>query len=84
MKFITYGKTLYSLENVKTITVDDGYRHKHTSNGEPYFLYGKTFTISYFGGDNATIFVDNFTSEQKCDQAAQALFNQIQTVLSGD
>lgn len=77
MNFIIYNRGLYSLEKVKRVGLNDVYAEKYTRQGKKMTAYSRTMTIYYFGGDEASIYFNDYDSIEKLDKDIDKVFDEI-------
>lgn len=82
MKVITTKDKIVSLENVKSVEKYPIERERHTSMGEPYYLYNSSIRVNYFGGDIEIIHLGDCTSKEKAEKENKNMMDRIFTELT--
>ena len=83
MKLITIRNSeMYSLENVKSVTISKISSSKHTTYGTPYYLYSGYIAIQYFGNTITNIDLKDYENESCLKRDLQIVFDKIHEILS--
>ena len=84
MKLIATENKIISLENVKSVKMEDIISEKHTSKGVPYYLYQSSISIKYFGNDCEYISFKDYRNKSELEKDMKQKINDIITILTNE
>ena len=82
MKLIVTENKIISLENVKSVKMEDIISEKHTSKGTLYYLYQSSISIKYFGNDCEHISFKDYRNKSELEKDMKQKINDIITILT--
>ena len=84
MKLIATENKIISLENVKSVKMEDIISEKHTSKGVLYYLYQSSISIKYFGSDCEHISFKDYRNKFDLEKDMKQKINDIITILTNE
>lgn len=84
MKLIATENEIISLENVKSVKMEDIISEKHTSKGVLYYLYQSSISIKYFGNDFEHISFKDYRNKSELEKDMKQKINDIITILTNE
>ena len=84
MKLIVTENKIISLENVKSVKMEDIISEKHTSKGVLYYLYQSSISIKYFGNDCEHISFKDYRNKSELEKDMKQKINDIITILTNE
>ena len=84
MKLIVTENKIISLENVKSVEMEDIISEKHTSKGVLYYLYQSSISIKYFGDDYEYISFKDYRNKSELEKDMKQRISDIITILTNE
>lgn len=84
MKLIVTENKIISLENVKSVKMEDIISEKHTSKGVLYYLYQSLISIKYFGNDYEHISFEDYRNKSELEKDMKQKMNDIIAILTNE